>query len=57
MQDQVQELTESDRFDSSTIESKAEKIAEKASQIKEPYLGEDPDTKEALELEFFCLAK
>jgi hypothetical protein len=57
MQDLVQELTESDGFGSSTIESKAEEIAEKASKITEPYLGEDPDTQEALELEFLCLAK
>jgi hypothetical protein len=57
MEDLVQELTESDGFDSSTIESKVEEIAEKASKITETYLGEDPDTQEALELEFLCLAK
>ena len=51
----VQELTESDGFDSSTIEEKAVETAEKASEIMETYLGEEPDTQEALE--FLCLAE
>jgi hypothetical protein len=51
----VQELTESDGFDSSTIEEKAVETAEKASKIMETYLGEEPDTQEALE--FLCLAE
>jgi len=51
----VQELTESDGFDASTIEEKAQETAEKASKIMETYLGEDPDTQEALE--FLCLAE
>jgi ferritin-like metal-binding protein YciE len=37
------------------IESTAEETAEKASKIMETYLGEDPDTQEALE--FLCLAE
>jgi len=49
------ELTESDGFDASTIEEKAQETAEKASKIMETYLGEDPDTQEALE--FLCLAE
>jgi len=55
MQKLVQELAESDGFDPSTIEEKAEETAEKASKIMETYLGEDPDTQEALE--FLCLAE
>ena len=37
------------------IESTAEETAEKVSKIMETYLGEDPDTQEALE--FLCLAE
>jgi hypothetical protein len=55
MQALVEELTETDRFDSATIESTAEETAEKASKMMETYLGEDPDTQEALE--FLCLAE
>lgn len=55
MQDLVQDLVESDGFDQATIEEKAEETAEKASKIMETYLGEDPDTQEALE--FLCLAE
>jgi len=55
MQDLVQDLVESDGFDQNTIEEKAEETAEKASKIMETYLGEDPDTQEALE--FLCLAE
>lgn len=55
MQQLVQELTESDGLDASTIEEKAEETAEKASKIMETYLGKEPDTQEALE--FLCLAE
>jgi ferritin-like metal-binding protein YciE len=55
MEELVQELTESDGFESATIESKAEETAKKASKIMETYLGEEPDTQEALE--FLCLAE
>ena len=55
MQQLVEDLAESDGFDSETIESKAEETAEKASKIMETYLGEEPDTQEALE--FLCLAE
>ena len=55
MQKLVQELADSDGLDQSTIEEKAEETAEKASKIMETYLGEDPDTQEALE--FLCLAE
>jgi len=55
MKELVQELSDSDGFDPSTIEEKAEETAEKVSKIMETYLGEDPDTQEALE--FLCLAE
>jgi hypothetical protein len=55
MESLVQELSESDGFDPSKIEEKADETAEKASKIMETYLGEDPDTQEALE--FLCLAE
>jgi ferritin-like metal-binding protein YciE len=55
MEELVGELTDSDGFDSSTIEEKAAETADKASKIMETYLGEDPDTQEALE--FLCLAE
>jgi len=55
MQQLVQDLVESDGFDQSTIEEKAEETAEKASKIMETYLGDEPDTQEALE--FLCLAE
>jgi ferritin-like metal-binding protein YciE len=55
MEKLVEELADTDGFDSSTIEEKAEETAEKASKIMETYLGEDPDTQEALE--FLCLAE
>lgn len=55
MESLVQVLTETDGFDPSKIEEKANETAEKASEIMETYLGEDPDTQEALE--FLCLAE
>jgi ferritin-like metal-binding protein YciE len=55
MEELVEELSDSDGLDSSEIESIAEETAEKASKMMETYLGEDPDTQEALE--FLCLAE
>jgi ferritin-like metal-binding protein YciE len=55
MQDLVQDLVESEGFSQETIKDKAEETAEKASMIMETYLGEEPDTQEALE--FLCLAE
>jgi ferritin-like metal-binding protein YciE len=55
MEEIVQDLTDTDGFDSSLIEDKATETAEKASQIMDTYLGENPDTQEALE--FLCLAE
>ena len=53
MEELVQGL--SDDLDSEKIESTADETAEKVSKIMEIYLGEDPDTQEALE--FLCLAE
>ena len=55
MEELVLELADSDGLDSSIIEEKAIETAEKASKIMETYLGEEPDTQEALE--FLCLAE
>jgi hypothetical protein len=55
MEDLVQELVESDGFNQETIDEKAEETAEKASKMMETYLGDEPDTQEALE--FLCLAE
>src|SRR6476469_4162155 len=54
-QKEVEGLIESDDLDSEKIESTADETAEKVSKIMETYLGEDPDTQEALE--FLCLAE
>ena len=55
MEELVRGLTESDDLDSEKIESTADETAEKVSKIMETYLGQDPDTQEALE--FLCLAE
>jgi Spy/CpxP family protein refolding chaperone len=50
MQDLVEGLVQSDGFDQDTIDEKAEETAEKASEIMETYLGDEPDTQEASQL-------
>lgn len=55
MEDLVKDLVESDGFDQDTIDEKAEETAQKASKMMEIYLGDEPDTQEALE--FLCLAE
>jgi len=55
MEELIEELSESGGLDSAKIESTAEETAEKDAKIMETYLGEDPDTQEALE--FLCLAE
>jgi ferritin-like metal-binding protein YciE len=55
MQELVQDLVESDGFDQTTIEEKAEETADNASKIMETYLGDEPDNQESLE--FLCLAE
>jgi hypothetical protein len=53
MQDLVQELSDFDGFDSSKIKENAVGTVLKTSLIMETYLGDNPDTQEALE--FPCL--
>jgi len=55
MQQLVQDLVESDGFDKTTIEEKAQETSDKASKIMETYLGKEPDNQEALE--FLSLAE
>jgi len=55
MEDLVTKLTQSDGLDSSKIQEVAQETEQKASKIMETYLGEDPDSQEALE--FLCLAE
>jgi hypothetical protein len=55
MEEIVQDLTDTDGFDSSLIEDKATETADKASQIMDTYLGGNPDTQDAIE--FLCLAE
>lgn len=55
MQDLIKGLVESDGFDQEEIDEKADETADKASKIMETYLGDEPDTQEALE--FLCLAE
>ena len=55
MEDLVKKLTESDGIDSTKIKEVAQETEQKATKIMETYLGEDPDSQEALE--FLCLAE
>jgi ferritin-like metal-binding protein YciE len=55
MEELVEKLTATDELDSEKIDSTADETADKASKIMETYLGEEPDTQEALE--FLCLAE
>ena len=55
MEDLVGKLSESDGLDAVKIQEMAQETEQKASKIMETYLGEDPDSQEALE--FLCLAE
>ncbi|MDQ6667194.1 MAG: hypothetical protein M3Y53_03085 [Thermoproteota archaeon] len=55
MEDLVGKLSQSDGLDSDKIQEVAQEAEQKASKIMETYLGEDPDSQEALE--FLCLAE
>jgi ferritin-like protein len=55
MEDLVKILSESDGLDPVKIQEMAQETEQKASKIMETYLGEDPDSQEALE--FLCLAE
>jgi ferritin-like metal-binding protein YciE len=51
----MQGLSESEGLDQQSIRQNAEEASQKASQMMQTYLGEDPDTLDALE--FLCLAE
>jgi ferritin-like metal-binding protein YciE len=51
----MQELAESEGLDEQSIRQNAEETSQKSSQMMQTYLGEDPDTLDALE--FLCLAE
>jgi ferritin-like metal-binding protein YciE len=51
----MQRLTESEGLDQQSIREHAEETSQKASQMMQTYLGENPDTLDALE--FLCLAE
>ena len=51
----LKSVTESDGLDQQSIRQNAEETSQKASQMMQVYLGEDPDTLDALE--FLCLAE
>ena len=55
MEDLVKKLSDSDGLDAVKIQEMAQETEQKASKIMETYLGEDPDSQEALE--FLCLAE
>ena len=55
MEDLIEEIAENEGFDVENINSVSEETAQKVSKIMEIYLGEEPDTQEALE--FLCLAE
>ena len=55
MEELIEEIAENEGFDVNNINSVSEETSQKASKIMETYLGEDPDTQEALE--FLCLAE
>ena len=51
----MQGVSESEGLDQQSIKQNAEETSQKASQMMQTYLGEDPDTLDALE--FLCLAE
>jgi hypothetical protein len=51
----IQVLSESEDLNSENIETVAQETEQKASEIMKTYLGEDPDSSEAIE--FLCLAE
>src|SRR5688500_17432835 len=55
MEELIEEIAENEGFNFENINSVSEETAQKASKIMKTYLGENPDTQEALE--FLCLAE
>ncbi len=52
MEELIEKIAENEGFDVANINSVSEETSQKASKIMEIYLGEEPDTQEALE--FLC---
>jgi rubrerythrin len=55
LEELVQKLSESEGFDSTNINEVANETEQKVSQIMKTYLGDKPDSSEAIE--FLCLAE
>jgi hypothetical protein len=55
LEELIQNLSESQGLDSSSIQEVANETAQKASQMMNTYLGDSPDSSEAIE--FLCLAE
>jgi ferritin-like metal-binding protein YciE len=55
MEELIEEIAGNEGFNLENINSVSEETVQKASKIMETYLGEEPDTQEALE--FLCLAE
>lgn len=55
LEDFVQALSESEGLSSTNIQTAAQETEQKAVEIMKTYLGEDPDSSEAIE--FLCLAE
>ena len=55
MEEVIQGVVESQELDNAGIEHHAEETVQKATEMMQTYLGEDPDTQDALE--FLCLAE
>lgn len=55
LEDVIQKVFESEELDKTKIEEHAEETVQKATEIMKTYLGEEPDTLDALE--FLCLAE
>jgi ferritin-like metal-binding protein YciE len=55
MENLITKLSQSDEIDSSKVQEAAQETEEKATKIMETYLGDNPDSQEALE--FLCLAE
>jgi ferritin-like metal-binding protein YciE len=54
----MQRISKSEGLSQDSIRQHAEETSQKASQMMQTYLGEDPDTLDALDaLEFLCLAE
>lgn len=55
LEELVEKLSQSEELDSENIQEVAKETTQKASEIMKTYLGEEPDSSEAIE--FLCLAE